>query len=394
MPEGKIILISLFYNEADNGRGSMVYNLLKEKGISARLVTADFNHQNMAKRASHDPADDMVLLPVPEYKRNISLRRIYSHFVFAKRLAHYLKHLDFTPSKIYCQVPTVTSGWVARVYSRRKEIPLAIDVIDLWPESLVALYAKKKLVQLLSFPLKWLAQKVYGAADMLFTGSVEYAGYVQQFNKKTTAIPIYLGIDNQKYQLLISKSLLKISKPQDEKWICFGGSLGKSYDFELILDGFKKLVIDSETDNIKLIFIGDGQERDRIEKYRNQHNLNIEITGYLSYADYLKYLSFADVAINSFREGTRVAYSYKFNDYVASGIPIVNNVKGEMADIVEEYNIGRNFEHNVVSLADCLNELINNPELLKEMKKNTGFVASEVMDKDVVYKKMLNQLIQ
>lgn len=372
----------------------MVYNSLKEKGAPIRLITADFNHQNMTRRTPHDSSEDMVFIPVPEYKRNISFRRIYSHYIFARRLSHYLKHLDFIPTKIYCQVPTMTSGWVARGYSRRKKIPLAVDVIDLWPESLVALYSTKKLVQLLSFPLKWMARRVYESADLLFAGSVEYARYVQQFNKKTKAIPVYLGIDNQRYQSLISESRIKIIKPQNEKWICCGGSLGNSYDFELILSGFKKLVNDSKSDNIKLIFIGDGQERDRIERYKKQHNLKIEITGYLSYADYLKYLSFADVAINSFKEGTRVAYSYKFNDYVASRVPIANNVEGEMADIIRKYNIGRNFEHAAPSLAACLKEMLNDSKLLTEMRKNAGFVAAEVLDKNVVYEKMINRLMQ
>ena len=386
-------MVSAFYNEkSDNARISTVYNLLKEKGAEIELITADYNHRTKEKHNQKKKYSDITFLLVPEYKLNISFQRLYSHFIFAIRLYIYLKKLTYLPCKIYCHVPTVSSGVVCYLYCRKKKLPFVVDVIDLWPESFLVLSRYKKLFQWLTYPWKKLAEKVYSSADYLFTGSVRYAQYIQKFNKKTKAIPVYLGTDVQRFKSLVASSSMEIKKPENQKWICFGGMLGNSYNFNIILESFKKLTDQGQYD-IKLIFIGDGQENASITSFKNKYGLNIDITGFLNYADYLKYLSYADIAINSFKENTRVAFSYKFNDYVTAGIPVLNNVKGEMAALITRYNIGRNFDHSVSSLYDKLDELLGNPRLLPEMRKNATFVATTVLDKKIVYREMLEKLM-
>lgn len=390
----KIIIISLFfYESSDNIRISTVYNLLKERGADVELITTDFNHRTKKKHDINLHSKDITFLKVPRYKKNLSVGRLFSHFVFALRLSSYLKKLPNKPSKIYCIVPTVSSGWVCSRYCRKNNIPFVADVIDLWPESLVVLSRWKKPLQWVTSPMKWMAQKVYRSADFLYAGSADYAEYAGKFNKKTKAIPVYLGTDVPRFRTLVGSSTEEIHKPKSQKWICFGGMLGNSYDIDIILEGFERLVKKGMAD-VKLIFIGDGQERDRIERFGRKTGLDIEITGFLPYADYLKYLSMTDIAINSFKEGTRVAYSYKFNDYIAAGIPVANNVKGEMAELVKKYNLGRNFRNSADSFSESVYEMLDKPGLLSEMRKNATFVAASVLDKKVVYEEMLNQLMQ
>ncbi|MBN2615552.1 MAG: glycosyltransferase [Bacteroidales bacterium] len=393
MEHQKIVIVSLFYYEAsDNIRISTVYNLLKEKKASIELITTDFNHRTKRKHDQNIHPGEVTFLKVPRYKKNLSLGRIYSHLVFAFRLKSYLKKLSYTPSKIYCIVPTASSGLACANYCRKNKIPMAIDVIDLWPESLIILSRWRKILQFFTYPMYWMARKVYRAADLVYAGSKEYADFAQKYNNKTRALPVYLGTDVGRYNDLVSSGSQKITKPAGQLWICFGGMLGNSYDIDVILEGYHMLVKKDRV-NAKLIFIGDGQERDKIVQYKEENHLNIEVTGFLDYAGFLHYLSFADIAINSFKEGTRVAYSYKFNDYITARIPIVNNVQGEMTELIEKYNLGRNFAHSADSLYAVLHELTNNPDLLSEIKKNATFVAGEVLDKKTVYQEMIQQLM-
>jgi len=389
----KIILVSLFYYEkSDNIRISTIYRLLKEEGAEVEMITTGFNHR---KKQKHNPGQhpaDITFLPVPGYKKNVGFRRLYSHLVFAIRLRNYLKKLTYRPAKVYCLVPAVSAGWACNRYCRKNKIPFVVDVIDLWPESFIILSSHKKILRLITFPWKRMAEKVYQSADLLFAGSVEYARYAQKFNRKTKAIPVYLGTDMQEYKTLLSSATVKINKPKQQKWICFGGMLGNSYDIELILESFKKLT-EQLTGDFKLVFIGDGQERDKILQFKNKYTLNIEVTGFLSYAGYMKYLSTSDIALNSFKEGSEVAYSYKFNDYITAGVPVLNNLKGETADLITRYNIGRNFDHSVDALYGRLRELLENPALLPEMRKNATFVTDTVLDKKIVYREMLEKLM-
>ncbi len=393
MNNKKVIIISLFYYEkTDNIRISTVYNLLKEKNAEVELITTDFNHRTKKKHRKEEHPADITFIPVPEYKKNISPGRLFSHLIFAIRLRKYLKKQKNHPTAVYCVVPAVTAGIAAAGYCKKNQIPLAIDVIDLWPESFIVISRYKKILSLLTYPWKLLAIKSYRSADQLYAGSADYARYTQQFNKKTKAIPVYLGTGVREFKKQISQSKLILNKTKNEIWICFGGMLGNSYEFEIILKGFKLLSEDRK--NIKLIFIGGGQKSDKILKFRDQHKLNIEVTGFQKYSDYLNYLAHSDIAVNSFKEGSRVAYSYKFNDYLSAGLPVLNNVSGEMEELVSRYNIGRNFGHSEMSFKNTVEELLDTPGLLDEMKKNSNFVATSVLNKETVYKEMLNNLLR
>lgn len=391
MKNDKIIIISLFFYEVfDNIRISTVYHLLKERGADVELITTDFNHRKKQKHNQFVHPKDITFLPVPEYHKNLSIRRLFSHAVFACRLKRYLNKLQNKPSIVYVLVPAVSAGKVVASFCQKNHIPLIVDVIDLWPESLIILSKYRKAFNVLTVPWKRMARKVYAAADFLFAGSEDYAKYAQKYNHKTKAKPVYLGVNVEKTKKVIQRAQVAVKKTNNEKWICFGGMLGNSYDIDIILEGFKKL--SKDLNNVQLLFVGGGQESRKILKYKKEYDLKILVTGFLDYADYLKYLSYSDIAINSFKKDTRVAYSYKFNDYVSVGLPVLNNVKGEMARLIEDYTIGRNFEHTVDSFVFHAKEMLEDDKMLGEMRKNVTFVARQVLEQHVVYRDMMDQL--
>ena len=79
-----------------------------------------------------------------------------------------------------------------------------------------------------------------------------------------------------------------------------------SYDFESLIKGVAVL---NGKYQYKLFFIGDGVCRAKVENLINQYSVNAEITGFLKYGDLLKYLSYCDIAVNIFRDKTKVVHS-------------------------------------------------------------------------------------
>lgn len=57
----------------------------------------------------------------------------------------------------------------------------------------------------------------------------------------------------------------------------------------------------------------------------------------------LGYLKRSQVGLNCFKAGGNVAYSYKFNDYLLSGVPVINSLTGESADLISVYDLGVNY---------------------------------------------------
>lgn len=387
-----ISLVSLFVytGEDDNIRINTVYDLLSQNN-DLELITTDFNHRNKQKHLINNSKRNLKFISVPEYKRNLSFKRFYSHGIFAFKLYKYLKSTKEKPDVIYCIVPTISSGYACALICNKYKIKLAIDVIDLWPESLIAILPFKRLFEVITLPWKLFANKVYSSADFLYAESVEYANIAQKFNKKTKAIPVYLGTDVEKYSDLISKSNISISKPENEIWICYGGGMGNSYDFDVILDAIKEIHIMNKF-HFKLIFIGGGLKQTQIQDFIHKNKLPATITGFLPYQDFLKYLSFCDIALNSFNKNTKVVHSYKFNDYILAGLAIVNNLKGETSEFIEKYKLGMNFDYKNNLLKDKLVYLLENQSTIEEMKRNSIYVANNVLNTKIIYKEMLTQI--
>jgi len=388
----KFFLVSLFVytGEDDNIRINTVYDLLKDKH-DVTILTTNFNHRTKTKHNIKNSNRKIVFIDVPKYKKNISLIRFFSHGVFAYRLYKYLKQSDVKPDKIYCILPTASSGYVCYRYCKKNNIPLAIDIIDLWPESFVAITPFPKLFAFLTFPWKKLSTFLYKKADYAFSESIEYANYAELYRSKSRVLPVYLGTDIERYKILIKKSSVYIQKPENEIWLAYGGGLGISYDFDVILEALLKLKND-KVNNIKFWFVGGGIKQQQIYNFITKHNLNAHITGFLPYHDYLKYLSFCDIAINSFKKETKVVHSYKFNDYILCGLAILNNLKGETSQIIEKYDIGINFDYENNNLYSVLKTLISNKEHIAKMKNNSTFVAENVLNKKIIYSEMINQL--
>ncbi len=390
MNQQKILLITPFFDPLnENYRLNKLLNVLKTKA-TVHIITTNFNHKKKTAHPKNIFPKEYTFIPVPFYKKNLSFIRFFSHIVFAFKLRKHLKTLTLKPNKIYCSIPTSTAAIVAGLYAKSNKISFYVDIIDLWPKSFILLFKFKILLKIITYP--WQLVFIYSLklADKIFAESNMYAKVAKKYNKKVPCLPFYLGADPDHSEKIIQESNIIVPNNNNIK-ICYGGSLGYSYDFEIILQSFKKLY--SNYKNIELYFIGGGIKEKEIKSFCEENNLPVYITGYLSYADYLKYLFSMDIALNSFKKDTAVAFSYKFNDYISAGLAVINNLKGETEELITTYNIGLNFDYNCNQLDKQLEKLINNKQLLNKTKENSKNLSYGILNSNNIYGKMVDEIL-
>ena len=222
----------------------------------------------------------------------------------------------------------------------------------------------------------------YRYADVIMGESVKYANEAKSFNKKAEAYPVYLGVDIQYINKVKKSPGVYLNKSENEIWIAYAGSLGNSYDFQELLNAVKLL---HGRYKYKLWFIGDGVLHKEIESYIKKNKLNAEITGFVSYEHLLGYLSYCDIAVNIFKNDTKVVYSYKFNDYVAMNCFVLNSLEGETAQMVNEYRIGKNFNFSNNPLVNVLEDVLKNWKEYSSWKGNNLRLIQEKLDKEKIY---------
>lgn len=377
----KTIFVSAFTNlQVSNSRMFTIFTQIDGKKM---VVTTDFNHGKKryyeADEAEHP---NQITLHVPDYKKNLSVKRIWSHLMFARQLKKYLNSLEEKPSAIYCTMPTSSSAYVCAKYCKEHGIKFVIDVIDLWPDSLLPLVKGKAVIKALLYPWTYLTRYAYKLADVIMGESVKYANEAKKYNQNAEVYPIYLGVDMQIINKVKAEKPVILEKPEDEVWIAYAGSLGVSYDFDTLLAAVKSI---HGRYKYRLWFVGDGVRHNEVETYIKSNGLNAEITGFLPYDQLLGYLSYCDIAINIFRKDTKVVYSYKFNDYVAMDCFVLNSLEGETAQMVDEYRIGRNFNFSDQPLSIVLEDTLKNWDEYRKRNVNCKRLVEDKLDKEEIY---------
>ena len=88
----------------------------------------------------------------------------------------------------------------------------------------------------------------------------------------------------------VEKYSKDITKPDDEIWIIYAGTLGSSYDLVTLLDTAKR--VESErSEKIKFKILGQGPDGDALEAYvENKKIKNVEFLGFQPYEKMAAYL--------------------------------------------------------------------------------------------------------
>lgn len=133
----KILLVSPFENQA-TGRGDRNMRLeaeLRGRGHDVTFVTSDFDHARkaMISRSALASRSGLWVVHVPGYRDNVSLARMWTHFLFALKLwlRAFLTRWD---AVVISSVPP--DGLIAAKFLRKKS--LIIDIRDIWPDALEA----------------------------------------------------------------------------------------------------------------------------------------------------------------------------------------------------------------------------------------------------------------
>ena len=145
----KIWIINPFDNLPEEGVRPQRYWLMAEAfakaGHEVTLWTQDWSHAKKARRVlaapsagAPRPAFALKSVPVPGYGRNICLKRIWSHWRFARNWAGMARdgaRAAAAPQMIVVSSPPLFIGREVRRFCAETGARYVIDIMDAWPET-------------------------------------------------------------------------------------------------------------------------------------------------------------------------------------------------------------------------------------------------------------------
>lgn len=384
-----------FESEQASSRYRTFANLLCEK-YDLEVITSTFYHKKKVQRNEEELRVDllpykMTLQYEKGYKKNISFQRIISYREFGKNVLAYLKKRK-KPNLIVVSVPTLSVADYITKYANRNNIPVIIDIQDLWPEAFKMALAIPLISDILFYPLKKQADRIYAKADKVMAVSDTYVERGLKYNKKDKkGLSIYIGSD---LKLIEQKTNgIEIEKPNNEFWVGYIGSLGYSYDIKTVIKALR-ILKNEGFENIKFWIMGEGPLKQSFMDFAVENQIQTEFTGLLDYGKMIKILSSCDVAVNPIVGKSVSSIINKVADYAAANVPVVNTQNSpEYRKLVEDYNIGINVKNgDEIEMAEAIKNLYNNSILREEMRKNSIKLFEEKFDRNKTYPKLIETI--
>ena len=302
------------------------------------------------------------------------------------------EHYDLlfaTSTPLTAGIPGIWTKWFAR-----KKHKFVFEVRDLWPELPKALGMKNPF---LLWGMSVLEKQSYKRADGcigLSPGICEGIRKKTQKNKLVEMIPN--GCDLDIFQPGNRSNLqLEGVLPTDTVAI-FTGAHGTANGLDAVLDMARELKKRGRKD-IKIVFIGDGKEKPHLKERANGEELDnclfidpmpkIELSHIVASAN-MGLMVLKNVP--SFYYGTS---PNKFFDYIASGLPVINNYPGWLADMIQENQCGEVVPpDNPKAFADAIEKIADNSELCRQYGTNARILAEKNFSREYLANKFVDFL--
>lgn len=384
-----ILLLAHFVTDFDPHGTSRFVCLARRLGREHRveLVTSDFDHRAKETRRERDfalPAK-VTLLPEPGYPKNICLRRLFSHWLFARRVRAYLKGRE-KPDAIYCAVPSLSCAFYAARYAEKNRIPFVIDVQDLWPEafSLAVPGAARFLLR----PLVRRAEYIYKSADIIVGVSETYCRRAARCRPgPVPCLPVYLGTDLARFDRWASSPVRR----DPEKFIlAYGGTLGHSYDIPCILEALA--LLKGRGTSVTLWVLGDGPLRGAFQARAEELGVEAVFYGRVPYPELCALLRACDVCVNPIVPGAAQSIINKHADYAAAGRPVISTQSSpEYRALLTRYRCGVNCPAgDAAAVAEAISYLMDHPGERRAMGERARQMAEDLFDREKTYGKILD----
>ena len=390
------LLIIAHFTQVPGEPGNNRFNYIAEKMDKAdykvEIVTSSFSHKtksqrNVLDRQLKNISYKLTMLYEPGYQKNVSLKRFYSHYIMGKNLKQYLKMRN-KPDVIYCAIPSIDVAYIAAYYAKKNNIKFVIDVQDLWPESFKLIFDVPVISDVLFYPMIRKANFCYATADEIVAVSKTYVKRAISVNEKCKkGHSVFLGTELAYFDKCAEENKL-VTKPEDELWLAYIGTLGHSYDLKCVIDGLK---IAKDKCNLKFVVMGDGPLKSSFENYAKEQEVYAEFTGRLDYAKMVGLLTACDIAVNPISQRASASIINKVGDYAAAALPVLNTQEcPEYRDLVDEYQMGLNCENNnAQDLSEKLLVICKDEGLRRSMGKNSRRLAEERFDREKTYQKIV-----
>jgi glycosyltransferase involved in cell wall biosynthesis len=392
-------------------RMGILAQMLSKMGHRVLWWTSTFDHYKRCHRYETDkrlPVEagyEIQYLHGCGYSKNISLSRIRDNALVARRFSDLAEKDPERPDVILASIPTAELGLEAVNYARKRNIPVLLDIRDLWPDVFFDLVPKAfwPAVRLFSAPMKRKlmnacagADGIIGLTDAFVEWGVTHAGRFRTDSDRVFPMG-YLADNIPAVRIEEGKRFWRkmgVSCDNSELIVVFFGALGKNNDLLPVIQAAK--ILEGSQIPVKVIICGVGESAAEIKR-KARGLSNVLFPGWVNAEQIKALLELADIGIAPYIESVNYINNIpnKPGEYLSGGLAIALSLsKGALHDLLMRQECGFSYYNRSERLAAELESLARSPSRLEILQANALTTFKESFDGIVVYTHLIKFLEQ
>jgi glycosyltransferase involved in cell wall biosynthesis len=308
------------------------------------------------------------------YRRNLSLNRLVNHEQIARRFAA-LAADEPRPDLVVCSFPTIELSREAVRYAAAAEIPVVLDVRDLWPDIFIDVVPRpaKRLARLALARQFSTAEAALARCDAVFAVSAAYLEWGLRKGKRSAspndrAFPLgyqttpWTARDAESVQARLRGAGVDPALPL----VTFAGTFGRTYDLRTVIEAERYL---RENHGVRVHFVLSGAGEREAEWRSLAAGADVTFTGWLPAAELAYLLDESSLGLAAYSAKAPQGIPNKVIEYLSASLPVLSSLPGECRELLESAHCGAYYEaENPVALADAIDKTLANRERLAAMR--------------------------
>lgn len=391
----KILYFYQYFATSKGSWGTRVHEFTREwvkKGHQVTVVTSVYSKSDISSSKFIDTqyfdGVKVIIINVRIDNRQPFFKRIFSFLAYSVLSCWYA--LTYPTQVVIASSGPITvgvPGLMSKLFRRKK---LVFESRDLWPDGAIELGIIKNPMMIKA--ARWFERFCYRSSDLIVALS---SGMEKEIRLKSPGSNV-ITITNA-----ANIPLFSTPKPfpsdlgiTPKSYAIYTGNIGEVNNSRWLLETAK--ILQKKNSTLKILMIGEGQQRELIDQEIHDHQLNTLLRWPLMPKENL--VALVQNALVSLvpLKGTPVldtSSPNKFFESLSAGVPVVQNTQGWMKDFLIEHQVGFTLPpDDPEALADLLISLASDPEGLSGMMERALEISKVEFDKNRLSEKMITAI--
>lgn len=338
------------------------------------------------------------------YEKNVSIARLLNHREVAQEFRKAAQQVP-RPDVIFCCYPTIDLAYEAVQFGQAHDVPVVLDVRDLWPEVFVDLSPlPEQMTRLILSPLFAKARKallgasaVTSITEPFLEKALGLAGRARHEKDKV----VHLAYNRVEPSEAEQADAIRFWKTQglkldgSELISCFFGNLSSVPDFDTAVGALPHLT-GAASERARMVICGAGEKLGWLQEQSKSHP-QLVAPGRVGQIEIAVLMEHAHLGLLIYpnRDDLMISYPNKVGEYLSRGLPILSTLDGLAGQLLRDEGIGRiSPSGDTARFARQFEDLLENETVRTEMSANAARVFGERFDASQVFQSLAHELIQ